>query len=193
MVDGNPAGGDTHQYTINADGRVTDFGIPNPPIEAAAVTVPGGWDAEVRIPAAHLYGQAAQLAAGVTFAFNVGLHDDDDGGNWDSYLVWQGTGTISGEGFGAMFLTTNEGGIPPIPTPVTPAATASPTPTSTPTRTATPTASASPTQTTTWTATPTQTLTATATWTATPTTTPSATATSTLAGHHRYLPLILRQ
>ena len=24
--DGNPADGDTHQYTVNADGRITDFG-----------------------------------------------------------------------------------------------------------------------------------------------------------------------
>ena len=98
MYDGNPAGGDTHQYTINADGRVTDFGQPNPPIEAATRIVPGGWDAEVRIPAAHLYGQAAQLAAGVTLAFNVGLHDDDDGGDWDSYLIWQGASTTTRRG-----------------------------------------------------------------------------------------------
>ena len=197
VYDGNPAGGDTHQFTVNADGRITDFGEPDPPIEAAARVVPDGWNVEVRIPSSTLYGFYNHLAAGQAFSFNLGLHDDDDGGNWDSYLVWQGTGTIGGEGFGAMFLTTDEGAIPPIPTPVTPAATASPTATSTPTRTATPTVSASPTQTSTWTATPTQTPTATATWTATPTptptTTPSATATLTPAGHHRYLPLILRQ
>ena len=40
--------------------------VPNPPIEAVAVTVPGGWNVEVRIPATHLYGQYTQLAAGVT-------------------------------------------------------------------------------------------------------------------------------
>ena len=29
-LDGNPAGGDTHQYTVNADGRITDFGHGHP-------------------------------------------------------------------------------------------------------------------------------------------------------------------
>ena len=48
VYDGNPAGGDTHQYTINADGRLTDFGQPNPPIEAVAVPVAGGWNVEVK-------------------------------------------------------------------------------------------------------------------------------------------------
>ncbi|MCB0206856.1 MAG: FG-GAP repeat protein, partial [Anaerolineae bacterium] len=106
--DGNPAGGDTHQYTVNADGRVSDFGDPTVsiPVEAVAVPAPGGWDVEVRIPSNTLYGFHHQLTAGTTFSFNLGLHDDDDGGNWDSYLVWQGTATVGGDGFGAMFLTT---------------------------------------------------------------------------------------
>ena len=64
VYDGNPAGGDTHQFTVNADGRVTDFGVPDPPIEAMAAIVPGGWDVEVRIPASTLYGFNNHLAAG---------------------------------------------------------------------------------------------------------------------------------
>ncbi len=84
--DGDPAGGDTHQYTVNADGRITDFGNPANPvsIQAAAVRVPGGWNVEVRIPATSLFGLNAPLTAGKTVAFDLGLHDDDDGGNWDS-------------------------------------------------------------------------------------------------------------
>ena len=46
---------DDHQFTVNADGRVTDRGAANPPIEAAARPVTGGWDVEVRIPAVMLY------------------------------------------------------------------------------------------------------------------------------------------
>ena len=56
--DGNPAGGDTHQYTVNPDGRITDFGNPAIPvsIQAVAVPVPGGWNVEVRIPNTSLFG-----------------------------------------------------------------------------------------------------------------------------------------
>ena len=109
VYDGNPAGGDTHQYTINADGRITDLGQANPPIQAAAVTVPGGWNVEVRIPAAHLFGFYNLLTAGTSLTFNLGLHDDDDGGAWDSYLIWQGTSTVGGEGFGSMVLIAGSG------------------------------------------------------------------------------------
>ena len=131
VYDGNPAGGDTHQYTINADGRVTDLGQPNPPIQAIALPVAGGWNVEVRIPASHLYGNSTPLAGDTALAFNIGLHDDDDGGNWDSFLVWQGSSTIGGEGFGTMRLIGSGAPLPPTSTPTA-------TPTST--RTATPTA-----------------------------------------------------
>jgi hypothetical protein len=106
LYDGDPRGGDTHQYTVNADGRVTDFGNPAsaPPIQAVTRVAPGGWDVELRIPHTHLYGLYYQLAAGQVLSFNVGLHDDDDGGDWDSYLIWQGDSTTSGQRFGALWL-----------------------------------------------------------------------------------------
>ena len=111
VYDGNPAGGDTHQYTLNADGRVSDFGNPTVPIpvEAMAVAAPGGWNVEVRIPAAHLFGFYNLLARGTTLSFNLGLHDDDDGGPWDSYLIWQGDSTVGGEGFGDMVMVATGG------------------------------------------------------------------------------------
>jgi hypothetical protein len=174
--DGDPTGGDTHQYTVNADGRITDFGQATPPIEAAALPVVGGWNVELRIPASHLLGLNASLTSGKTIAFDIGLHDDDDGGNWDSYMILSGDQTINQAG-GLLRLEDE-----PIPSP-----TPTPTPTSTPTRTATPTATTS------WTATPTRTPTATATWTATPTATATTTSTSTPVVRYRYLPLILRQ
>ena len=91
--DGLASGGDTHQYTFNPDGRITDFGQPNPPIQAAAVEVPGGWNVEVRIPHTHLLGLYQLLYAGRTITFDIGLRDDDDGGDWESYMVRAGTGT----------------------------------------------------------------------------------------------------
>jgi hypothetical protein len=182
LYDGNPAGGDTHQYTVNADGRVTDFGNPALPvdIEAAVRIVADGWDAEVRIPNTSLFGRNHPLAAGMPLTFNLGLHDDDDGGDWDSYLIWQGDSTTSGQGFGELLLIGP--GAPVSPTPI-PTGTATPTATTTatPTNTATPTATATPTPTATNTATPTTTPTPTATATATPVLIPV------------YLPLILHQ
>ena len=72
--DGIPGGGDTHQYTVNPDGRITDFGGPQTrPIQAAALPVAGGWNVEVRIPATHLFGLNVPLTAGKTMAFDLGL------------------------------------------------------------------------------------------------------------------------
>ena len=98
--DGNPAGGDTHQYTVNADGRITDFGNPAIPVSIQAVAVPlaGGWNVEVRIPNTSLFGFNAPLTAGKTMAFDLGLHDDDDGGNWDSTMIWAGNSTFNHAG-----------------------------------------------------------------------------------------------
>ncbi len=192
--DGLPAGGDTHQYTVNADGRVTDFGVPGAPVpvQAVAVEAPGGWSVEMRIPAAHLFGTNMPLTAGKTIAFDLGLHDDDDGDNWDSHMIWAGDST----NFQAGGLLRLESIIAPTPAPTqtptaTPTATATPSPTATPTATATPTPSP--------TATPTRTATATATPTATATSTPTgapantATPTATPVVRYRYLPLIIRQ
>ena len=120
--DGNPAGGDTHQYTVNPDGRITDFGQANPPIQAAALPVAGGWNVEVRIPAVHLFGLNAPLTAGKTMAFDLGLHDDDDGGNWDSHMIWASNSTSH-----------NAGGLLRLDDVVAPTPLPTSTPTSTPT------------------------------------------------------------
>ena len=180
---------DTHQYTVNADGRITDFGDPTIPVSIQAVAVPvaGGWNVEVRIPNTSLFGSNTTFTPGMTMAFDLGLHDDDDGGNWDSHMIWAGDSTS----YHAGGLLRLDDVVAPTPLP-TSTPTSSPTATSTPTRTATPTATA------TWT--PTRTPTATSTWTATPTRTPTATPTPTTSTPtatpvvlHRYLPLMLRQ
>jgi hypothetical protein len=182
-----------HQYTVNADGRLTDRAVPAPPgVTAAVERVPGGWDVEVRIARSAL--SATSWQAGRTFGFNLGLHDDDDYDDWDSYLIWAGDNTAAGAlGFATLRLI--EGGAPPpathtptatatgtstrTPTPTvthTPTNTPTPTRTSTPWQSATPTATAAPSQTPTVTATPSQ--------------IPTATATRLAA---RYLPLILHR
>ena len=137
--DGNPAGGDTHQYTVNADGRITDFGNPAIPVSIQAAAVPVARRLERR--GAHPKYQPlrpnAPLTAGKTMAFDLGLHDDDDGGNWDSTMIWAGNSTFNHAG-GLLRL---EDVVAPMPRPTsTPTSTA--TPTSTPTRTPTPTADA---------------------------------------------------
>jgi hypothetical protein len=148
VYDGNPAGHDTHQYTVNPDGRVSVFGNPAVPIpiETAVRIVPGGWDVELRIPHTHLFGFYHPFTVGSTLSFNVGLHDDDDGGDWDSYLVWQGSSTITnGDAFGEMLLVIPNAPLPPTPTPTaTPRSTPTPTATPFPTPTITPTPTASP-------------------------------------------------
>lgn len=196
--DGLPAGGDSHQYTFNPDGRVTDFANPNPPLEAAAVAVPDGWNVEVRIPHTHLLGLYELLFAGKTVAFDIGLHDDDDRDDWDSYMIRAGSSTYF-QAQGALRLDSSNV-VPPPPPPSTPTATSTPTPTATPamtpawtpTATATPTATRAATATATAPATTTPSPTRTRTPTRTVTPTSVQTPTATPAVHVRYLPLLLR-
>ena len=155
---------DDHQFTTVTDGTVQDRGEPTG-ASAVARPINGGWTVEVRVPANVL--NMGALYSGRSIRFNVGLNDDDDGGNRDDWLVWRGTRTNGqSENFGTLILS----GLPVPP---------SPSPTATSTLTATPTG--------TWTATPTPTSTPTA--TSTPTHTPTPTATTTpglvVAGHVR--------
>ena len=185
--DGDARGRDTHQYTFNPDGRVTDVTGPNPPIQSAAVAVADGWNVEIRIPHTHLFGLFNPFYGGYVFTFDLGLHDDDDGGNWDSYMVRAGAGTYyQAQGMLRLDNAQTQPVSPPTQTP-----TPTPTVTSTPIATPTSTPTATPTATSTSTYTPTSSPTATPTATYTTTATPTATATSVV--HYRYLPLILKQ
>jgi hypothetical protein len=193
--DGLPGGGDDHQITINTDGRKTDFGtLPATEVLVATRAVAGGWHVEVAIPASFL--QGGMLATGKRMGFTLGLHDDDDGGDWDSYLVWEGENTSTGSGwFGLLRLSSAT--LPPTGPTYTPTATPTATRTATPTpsATSTPTCSATPTWTQTATSTPTFTPTSTPTATPAATFVPTSTPTATLTATpvRRYLPLILHQ
>ncbi|NLE77762.1 MAG: hypothetical protein GX605_13555, partial [Chloroflexi bacterium] len=189
--------GDDHQVTINADGRVTDFGIPITCTYQAITADAAGWTVEWAIPVAHL--NAGPFVTNKLMGLTWGLHDDDDGGNYDSYMIWEGTRTNSSDAsYGHLLLVgsaawpdvtptltvvpsatptaTHTPGTPPIPTATrTASATATATGTATRTPSATPTASATGTAT----ATPTRTPTSNPLATATPSHTPSPTATRT--------------
>ncbi|MDH7487328.1 MAG: SdrD B-like domain-containing protein [Anaerolineae bacterium] len=108
---------DDHQFTLNLDGRVADFGWATEVVEAVTHTVDGGWALEVAITAQGL--GAGPLVAGKEMGFTFGLHDDDDGGDWDSYLIWAGNATNnSSAAYGRLWLS----GEPAGPTPTATAA-----------------------------------------------------------------------
>lgn len=88
-----PWGVDDHQYTIVADGRQTDRATPTTVISSTVLRYSGGYSIEVAIPMAQLI--PGTPISGTVVGFTLGLRDDDDGGNWDAYLIWQGTNTGS--------------------------------------------------------------------------------------------------
>jgi len=113
-----------------------------------------GYIVEVAIPWARL-GGVTYPQTGRRIGFTVGLHDDDDGGSFDSYMIWEGYNTqnFSTE-WGDIQLTEGPPTSPtatPLATATSPPATATPLPTATtpPADTATPqpTATATPTPT----------------------------------------------
>ena len=99
-----PWGVDDHQYTIVADGRVADRAVLTQDITAAVTVRSGGFDIEVAIPMAKLV--PGIPISGTVLGFTWAIHDDDDGGNWDAYLIWDGTNTSSmPDEFGSLALT----------------------------------------------------------------------------------------
>ena len=131
-----------HQYTFNTDEKVTDKGKEPSGLDVAMQTVPGGWNVEVAVPRSHL--PSGTLVEGGEIGFTFGYRDDDDGGNWDIRLLWEGDqlNNTTAVHYGTLLL----GGLPPTPTP-TATATPTSTPTATPTSTATPTATPTSTET----------------------------------------------
>ena len=86
-------GFDDHQYTVVVDGRTGDRGIPTTDVITAIQAYEGGYNIEVAIPLSLLLPGIPDSET--VMGFTVGLHDDDDGGNWDAYLIWEGTNTSS--------------------------------------------------------------------------------------------------
>jgi hypothetical protein len=104
LNDEYPWGWDDHQYNIVVDGRLTDRLVPISDIGVAISQHQGGYDIEVSIPVERLL--AGIPISGTVAGFTVGIHDDDDRGNYDAYLIWQGTNTSSSpEQFGDLIFT----------------------------------------------------------------------------------------
>jgi len=96
---------DDHQYTTVADGRIADRTVPTTDIDAAVRITEVGYDIEVAIPMSQLLPTGIPIS-GTVMGFTIGLHDDDDGGNWDAYLIWEGTSTGNlPEQFGSLIFT----------------------------------------------------------------------------------------
>ncbi len=96
-----PWGVDDHQYAVVADGRLTDRSAATTAISAGVLQYPGGYNVELAVPISQLI--PGTPISGTVVGFTLGLHDDDDGGNWDAYLIWQGTDTsTSPEEFGSL-------------------------------------------------------------------------------------------
>jgi len=104
LNDEYPWGWDDHQYTIVVDGRQTDRGVLTSDITVGISTYPGGYNMEIAVPVEKL--MLGGPISGTVMGFTVGIHDDDDRGNWDAYLIWQGTNTSSSpELFGDLLFT----------------------------------------------------------------------------------------
>ncbi|MEA3337846.1 MAG: DNRLRE domain-containing protein [Chloroflexota bacterium] len=109
--DENFTGPDDHQITAALYDRVTDWGvIPLDEAQRAHRILSDGFVIEMAVPLSVL--QPPVWTAGHQAGFTIGLHDDDDGGDWDSYMVWEGQYTVqSPEDFGTLVLL--EEGAPP--------------------------------------------------------------------------------
>lgn len=154
-----------HHIVFTANERMLYDGQPPQGLLYAAQITPSGYRLEIAIPWNQL--TSGPVRRNERMGFTFALRDDDDGGDWDTFMVWDGD-FISArfDDFGHLvFLCPPAIHILPTGTP-TPSLTWTPTATPTPTATQTPTASP------TCTPTPTSTPTATPTITHTPSPTP---------------------
>jgi len=121
--DGVFSGTDDHQITVAVDHRVAHNGVLNNQVQRAIAIWSDGYYVELAIPVTLL--QPPAWTTGHIAGFTFGIHDDDDGGDWDAYMVWEGQSTNSqAQDFGQLQLAS--------------AAQPTNTPTATPTRTSVP-------------------------------------------------------
>ena len=130
--------GNDHQYTIRVDGLISDWMDPEDVelVRRAVRIVEGGYDVELAIPVSQL--TQSGVAPGTVMGFNLQLQDDDDGGDYDDKLIWEGHDTTSSsEEYGHLLFAEVTETPTPTPTAMTPTATLTATlgPSSTPTAT----------------------------------------------------------
>jgi len=82
-----PGGVDDHQYTTTLDGRTADFGTTDDSFVAAVQKRIDGWDVEIAIPVGNF--GLGSFNEGDIMGLNLAVIDDDTGGDFDSYLLWE--------------------------------------------------------------------------------------------------------
>lgn len=122
LLDHDPNGADDHQYAVAADGRKADRKIPSDDFQAVVRPRNDGWDVEIAIPISSL--NAGPLEIYRALGFNFGVHDDDDGGAYDTRLLWAAAGTFGTEpGWGLLRLRGPVDTPSPSPQPLPPGGT----------------------------------------------------------------------
>jgi hypothetical protein len=130
LNDNQSYGADDHKYELRIDGGFSDYTAPAHPAVAFALrTRPGGYSVELAIPATLL--GASPMQGGRVIGLNIGLIDDDTGGDADGWLGWSGNTWRRADLCGDLLLLPAD--VTPTPTGTsTPTATATATPTGTP-------------------------------------------------------------
>lgn len=96
---------DDHMLTLVVDGTLRDFGdFTVPGADRAISQTVDGWQFELKAPTTAL--GIGPFASNQVIGFTVALDDDDDGGDRDGYMVWEGqTAFGAPQNYGALILT----------------------------------------------------------------------------------------
>ena len=185
---------DDHRFSLRIDGNFWHFGMNDDPTWAI-ITGTNAYTVEMAVPLSLLTSTGPRHEG--RMGVNWGIHDDDDGDYYDSYLIWSSNSTSDAGKFGDLIFIADPSLPTATPTPTSdgsetatstrtntplPLPTGTPTPPPTPTDSATAVPTATPLPPATVTRTPKPTLTPTNSVTAAPgdTATPSATDTDTV-------------
>ena len=90
-----------HLFSIRHDGNVVHTGAGNPEIVVRARPASDGYWMEVSIPWADIIGDVPPWS-GLQAGINLGIHDDDDWGDYDAYFIWEGNAINKPAGFATL-------------------------------------------------------------------------------------------
>lgn len=98
-----PGGPTDHTLNLGLDGVARDFGTPSTSAIVITQSLSGGYIIEAALPAVYLLTRPP--TADVVVGFTWALRDNDDGGDWDSWLIWAGNETLTHYSqFGELYL-----------------------------------------------------------------------------------------
>jgi len=96
-------GPDDHKFVIRHDGAYVYEGQGDGKILTRRRASSDGYWLEIAIPWALLL-PGMEPYSGMALGINLALHDDDDGGNYDAYLIWEGNSMTNAADFGGLSL-----------------------------------------------------------------------------------------